>query len=800
MPDTKNNAPGAPGNQARWTSSSKTGIGKSINAASDVAFTLSHGIVNEVFYPREDCACIRDIGFMVTDGEEFFSEEKRHTTHKTSWVKEGVPAYRIINTCVHRTYKIEKTIITDPIRDTLLQRIKFDRLEQAGKKQFHLYTLVAPHIYNQGSENNGWLGSYKGVPMMFASRNGITLAVGCSSDFLKCSIGYVGRSDGYTDVEKHKKMTWQYERAEEGNIALCAEIDISNNESFTLAVSLGASPEEAGNKVWSSLLDGFDIAYKKYVYEWEKWQRQLKNIKSYRNKVGRNFRTSAAVLKIHESKKFPGGIIASLSIPWGQSKGDGELGGYHLVWPRDLVLSSGGFLELGSKDNVLRILNYLMASQEKDGRWSQNMWLEGIPYWKGIQMDEIALPVIMVHTSFKRKFLSDARCKRYWPIVKKALQYIVKNGPFTPQDRWEEEEGYTPFSLAAQIAALLAGADLAETHGDKKTAMYCRETADYWNENIERWLYVSGTSLCNELEVDGYYMRVNPFNREAGDVKDQQVNFKNHEGDSGKLALGKMISVDALALVRFGLRAADDPRILNTLKVIDAKLKIDTPSGPCWYRYTNDGYGEDVYGNAFTYKGTGRPWPLLTGERAHYEIAAGHIDEAISLLSTIEGFAENFLLPEQIWDQDDIPEKGLFFGKSSGSAMPLTWAHAEYLKLCSSIKQKEISDMPYYTKDRYVKKKTPSPFICWRFTDQIESCAAGKKLRIEVLNAATVRWTEDNWQSSHDVDTENTGLGIYLADIGIENPDSEKIIFTFHWKTADKWEDTNFEVRIAQDE
>src|SRR5690606_4298564 len=151
------------------------------------------------------------------------------------------------------------------------------------------------------------------------------------------------------------------------------------------------------------------IASKKYIYEWEKWQRLLQNVKSNHNSIGRNFRTSAAVLRMHESKKFPGGIIASLSIPWGQSKGDGELGGYHLVWPRDLVLSSGGFLDLGSKDDVLRILNYLMASQEDDGRWSQNMWLEGVPFWKGIQMDEVALPVLMVHTSFKKKFLSDSR-------------------------------------------------------------------------------------------------------------------------------------------------------------------------------------------------------------------------------------------------------------------------------------------------------------------------------------------------------------------------------------------------------
>ncbi|MEO7315447.1 MAG: glycoside hydrolase family 15 protein [Ginsengibacter sp.] len=798
MADNITNAPGAPGNPSKWTSSSKSGIGKSINAASEVAFTLSHGIVNEVFYPREDIACIRDMEFIVSDGKDFFSEEKRHTDHQTTWMKEGVPAFKIINTCHKKNYVIEKEIVTDPIRDTLLQKITFTQSEQSSGNTYQLYALIAPHIHNQGAENNGWKGKYKGVPMLFAQRHDITMALVCSTDFIKCSVGYVGTSDGYTDLKQHKQMTWEYQKASDGNIAMIGQIDLSKSNTFTLAISFGRTPEEAGNKAWASLLDGFNIAQKKYIYEWEKWQRLLRNIKSDRNTVGRNFRTSAAILKMHESKKFPGGIIASLSIPWGQTKGDGELGGYHLVWPRDLVLSSGGFLELGAKDDVLRILNYLMAAQEEDGRWSQNTWLEGVPFWKGIQMDEVALPILMVHTSFQKEFLTVSRCKRYWPIIKKALAYLVTNGPFTPQDRWEEEAGFTPFTLAAQIAALLGGANLAEIHEEKELAVYCREVADFWNENIEKWLYVSDTFTSRELNVDGYYMRINPYDLTANEVKDRTINLKNHEGDDGKMPIGEVISVDALALVRFGLRAADDPRILNTLKVIDSKLKIETPSGPCWYRYTNDGYGEDENGNAYTYKGIGRPWPLLTGERAHYEIAAGNVKKAISLLKTMEGFAENYLLPEQIWDQEDIPRKGLFFGRPSGSAMPLTWAHAEYLKLCSSIKNKEISDIPYYTRERYITHNTRSPFSVWRFSNQIKSISNQKILRIEVMESALIKWTDDNWQTYQQTKTRNTGLGIYLADIPSKNKYSEKIIFTFYWEKGMDWENNNFEVNFIK--
>ena len=793
-------APGSPGIEPRWTSSSKSGIGKSINAASNVTFTLSHGILNEVFFPREDIACIRDMELIVTDGEHFFSEEKRDTTHEIEWMEEGVPAFHMTNTCKQNKFVIEKEIITDPIRDTLLQQITFKPSEKNKSSTFNLYAILNPHLHNKGKDNTGWKGDYKGIPMLFAKRDHICLAFACSVDFLKTSLGFVGTSDGYTDLKIHHQMEWEYETAEKGNITLSAQLDISKNEKIVIAIGFGKTAEEAGHHAWSSILDGFEIAKEKYIYEWQKWQRLLENVKSDRNTIGRNFRTSAAVLRIHESKKFAGGIMASLSIPWGQSKGDDEQGGYHLVWPRDLVLSSGGFLSLNDKDSVLRILNYLMATQEDDGNWSQNMWLEGAPFWKGIQMDQVALPIILVHTACQNKFLDTERRNRYWPIVKKAISYLLKNGPSTPQDRWEEESGYTLFTLSAEIAALLAGADLAEENNEKEIALLCRETADFWNENIEHWTYVTDTETSREVGVDGYYMRINPYDLPANKVKNHYLYLKNHEGDEGKVLLGDLVCVDALSLVRFGLRSADDPRILNTLKVIDAKLKVDTHSGPSWHRYNNDGYGEDEYGDFSTTKGKGRPWPLLTGERAHYEIAAGNIKKAKELLKTMESFANNSLFPEQIWDAKNLPEKGLFFGKHSGSAMPLTWAHAEYIKLCCSIKAKQISDMPAFTQERYIKNKSVSAFNIWRFDNQLKSISPQKKLRIVVLEEAMIQWTDNHWQTRHEICTQNTGLGIHIADIDFKNKNSEEIIFTFFWENTKNWENINFEVCVNKKE
>ena len=264
--------------------------------------------------------------------------------------------------------------------------------------------------------------------------------------------------------------------------------------------------------------------------------------------------------------------------------------------------------------------------------------------------------------------------------------------------------------------------------------------------------------------------------------------------------LWELVCVDALSLVRFGLRAADDPKILNTIKLIDKKLKVDTPSGPCWHRYTNDGYGEDKDGNGFSAngKGIGRAWQLLTGERAHYEIAAGNIKGAKDLLKAMDGFANNGLLPEQIWDTEDIPEKELFFGKHTGSAMPLTWAHAEYIKLCYSIKAEKIFDMSPHVYDRYVTKKTISPFMIWRFNFPCTVISPDKILRIEVLAAAVVHWSTDNWQTKNDTETKDTKVGMHLADIDFGKKEAGEIKFTFFWKDANHWENKDYMIKIIK--
>jgi glucoamylase len=260
-----------------------------------------------------------------------------------------------------------------------------------------------------------------------------------------------------------------------------------------------------------------------------------------------------------------------------------------------------------------------------------------------------------------------------------------------------------------------------------------------------------------------------------------------------------MVSPDALGLVRFGLRAADDARIVDTVKVIDRLLKVDLPSGPAWRRYNGDGYGEHDDGRPFDGTGVGRPWPLLTGERAHYELAAGRHEAAEALTRTLESFAnDGGLIPEQVWDAPDIPERKLFRGRPTGSAMPLVWAHAEYLKLRRSLRDGRVFDMPPQPVQRYQVDGVRSPHHLWRFNQKCHALPAGKTLRIEALAPALVHWSPDGWLTVHDIETRDSGLGVHVADLPTDSLSvGATVRFTFRWPLADRWEGVDFTVSVV---
>jgi glucoamylase len=264
MVDSIRDAPGWPGIPPRWTSSAKTGVGTALDASSEVWFTISHGIFNEIYYPRVDQACTRDLGLIVTDGRNFFSEEKRHTYCEVNCLAEGVPAYGLVNTCKQGRYRIEKEILADPRRHAVMQKTRFVPLQ--GKLiDYHLYILLAPHLGNRGYGNTGRVGDYKGIPMLFAKRetSALALALACSAPWVRCSVGFVGVSDGWQDLLHHKKMIWMYDRAENGNVALTGEVDLLRCDG--LGVHVFDLPTEA-------LPTGAMVIFTFYWHEAGKWE------------------------------------------------------------------------------------------------------------------------------------------------------------------------------------------------------------------------------------------------------------------------------------------------------------------------------------------------------------------------------------------------------------------------------------------------------------------------------------------------------------------------------------------------
>jgi glucoamylase len=704
---TIHEAPGAPGGPPRWAHGMKTAAGTSRSDTSLVWFTIGRGVLNELFYPRIDSPCMRDACFIVTATDGFFSDERTDTDYTVNWLEDGIPAFRAVTTCKSGRYRFEKTIVTDDRLNTVLQQSKFVVLS-GDISDYRVFVYVNPHVYGKGLGNIAWVEGYKGKSVLFASRGDVAMALLATHPFLETSVGFMEKSDGLSDLREHGRLTDTYLHAEDGNIALIGEIDLNAGSDFTVAYGFGLGPPEAAHHAYGALQTDFEEIRERYVTRWKEWQRSLRPLSN--DAGGRDlYRLSAATMRVHGNKSTPG-AVASLSVPWGEHRGDEDLlqGAYHLVWSRDLVNHCSGLLAAGDAEHPKDILAYLRNTQEDDGHWPQNMWVSGAAFWTGVQLDQTAQPILLADLMLREGALSSTEQRQFWPMVLKAAQFLARYGPATELDRWEEKGGYTAYSLSTMIAALLAAAEWADTMDQSAVAIGLRELADSWNERLEGWMYVRGTSLAERLGVDGYYARILPQDRvlpPTGGDTNVTLLRKGDDTEEGELPPEEVVAVDALSLVRFGLRCPNDPRILNTVRAIDALLLTETERGPVWHRYNGDQFGEHDDGKPFstTDKGRGRAWPLLIGERAHYELCRGDVDRAKELCRVMAQYAgDTGLLPEQVWDADDIPQHRLFRGKPTGSVSPLLWAHGEYVKLRRSIADGRVFDAPTQTLKRYL--------------------------------------------------------------------------------------------------
>ncbi|MHB8140614.1 MAG: glycoside hydrolase family 15 protein [Vulcanimicrobiaceae bacterium] len=778
-------APGAPGGGPTWASSAKDTVGTSLGP-SRLWFTLGYGILNEIFYPHVDIPQTRDFGFIVADGKGFWVEVKRENSYTVRGPEPGIPAFTIEHT--HKRFHLLLRVTPDPYRDTLLIDA---RLTGEG---LSLYALLAPHLGDGGSDNHAWNGRHATHTALYAQREGYALALLASDEdgndaILRGSCGYVGTSDGWQDFNRNGAMRWSYPSAGPGNVALMAELPAH----VRLALGFGSTPIGAGTHAHASLVGPFDQAWSSQIEAWQSWHQAARArsewIDTLDDAVQAEVDISAMVLKVHEDKVFHGATVASLSTPWGQSTSNS--GGYHLVWTRDLVETAMGLLAVGSHDDARAILKYVVSTQTPDGHWYQNQWLRGEPFWRGIQLDEAGFPILLASALAERDGLDGCEVAE---MVRLAASYIAREGPITQQDRWEEDAGLNPFTLAVCISALVCAAPFLEA----KASAYALELADMWNAQVEAWTFVRGGDLAKRFSVTGYYVRTTP--PAALDLRSAvrgTVPIKNRPAGSDSASAVQMVGLEFLQLVRMGLRSPDDPHIQQTVKVADGLLKVETPSGAAWHRYPGDGYGEHADGAPFDGTGIGRAWPLLAGERGHYACAAGEsIAPYVSAMMAMS--STGGMIPEQVWDTDPIPERGLYPGRPSGSANPLVWAHSEFIKLCASGVLGHAFDRPNAVWERYGGRIPDSPRRSWRFQHPRSTLTAGKQLRLEVKAPARIRYTTDDWKTFTDCDTVDTGLGIYIADLPTSRlKASARAIFTFYWIDTNNWEGRNFEVVVA---
>ncbi len=782
------NAPGWPGLSATWTSSAKHGVGTAIEDTSRVWFTLSHGILNEIYFPRMDVANTRDAQLLIVSNDGGFWEEKRDLQHQVSYIHPDAPAYKLINTEPTGRFRITKRIVTWPEGDALMQQVTFEALK-GSVGDYRVFFLIAPHIKNQGGHNSARLVEMRGRQGLIAWREDAALCVASTVPFLRRSVGYVGTSDGWTLLKNHQELP-EFGQAQDGNVAMTAELDISRGEQ-TLALAFGRTPDEAQFTAELSLLHNYYHIEQDYVTSWTAYMDSLPGLVPHDHPHAHVQRVSAFVLKTHHGKLFPGGIIASLSIPWGNAAGDGNMGGYHLVWPRDMVEAAQAFLALGDVKSARQSLFFLMATQQPDGSWPQNFWLDGQPYWAGSQLDETAFPVLLAYRLEAMDALRSG--EPVYPMVRKALAYICQTGPVTQQDRWEEDSGYSPSTLAITISALIVGADMARREGEAHVAEYCEDLADYWQGRLDKWTFTDHGRV--DARYPSHYIRIHvqPPQISDGRVDHGFVPIKNMAPGAPSLyPEDAVIDGGFLELVRYGIKGADDPHITKSVTAYDAILRQEMPYGPLWHRYNHDGYGEQADGSPFQGHGKGRLWPLLAGERGHYALALG--ESAEPYLKSMEGAASvGGLLPEQVWDSEDIPEHELFLGHPSGSAMPLVWTHSEFIKLLRSSMDRHVFELPEPVHTRYVQSfKSPQVgVIFWQINHKRRHWfPADRTLRIALAHPANLVYTTDNWEHTLHAALEDSGVGMYFADFSLEK--IRMVEFTIYWTEREQWEGTNF--------
>lgn len=668
-----------------WTNANKQGVGTATTLESKVWFTLGSGVLTEVYYPTVDQANLRQLELLVTDGHGFFERESADTAQAVTVPDAHVLAFSQANTSRSGRYRITRTTLSDPARPVVRLLVHFEPLGERPAP-LRLFVALDPSLANSGLGDTGFVAD----GALVSQQGALAMALACSRGFARSWSGVAGESDGLADLKAGRPLAGGAARVT-GDVVQLGEIRLSGGgaQEFELALGFGAEARAAAAAARASLRQPFERVHDAYAAG---WRRYLSSLRTARPPNAEQFAMAAMLLKAHEDKTHRGAMIASLSIPWGNDvdASQGDVGGYHLVWSRDLYHVATAQLAIGDHASAGRALDYLFGTQQRpDGSFPQNSWLDGRPFWPSVQLDEVAYPLILAHE------LGRFDAETYRRHVRPAAEYLLAHGPATPQERWEEEAGYSPSTLAAEIAGLVAASDLAARNGQRADAERYRATADLWADGVDAWT----VTRTGPLSPRPYFLRI------AQDGRPDSGKLLEINNGGGLRDERSVVDAGFLELVRLGIRPPDDPVVVASLAVVDERLRVETPRGPSFYRYNGDGYGEKPDGRGWDGTGVGRLWPLLTGERGEYELLAGR--DARPYLDALRAFAnDGRMLPEQVWDRRESPRPWLRFGAGTGAATPLAWSCAEFIRLALAIETGKSVGQPEIVRRYFAERRT----------------------------------------------------------------------------------------------
>jgi len=728
-------APGGPGAVSHFDLARKDCLGTAAGTASKVWYTVAGGVLSDVYYPTVDNTNVETLQYMVTDGSTFTDLQIRDMTYTVRAVDPGGMECEVTATAKSGAYRIVTDYFTDPGRNTLLMQV---RVHNSTHSDLQVYVRFDASVNGNGGGGAGNGGgdsstvdNSTGHPVLVSydtktATNAVNrdyaqpIFAALDGPFDQATSGFVATSsDGLTQLDASRSLTQLYTDADNGNVVQTGRLALSprGNGSVTLALGFGPSSPSAIASAEGSLSSNLDTVRSTFETGWQTYDAGLNTPPSHFSglsettvhQLAAEYYLSANVIKASEDKTFPGAIVASLASPWGQAVSAGDpnntyFGSYREVFARDLYEAWTGLVADGDIATARAAVTFLFERQQQpDGSMPRNSLVNGklAPDSFNTQLDECSYPILMAWT------LGMTDSALYTHHIRAAAYFVVAHGPSFGPERWEEQSGYSPSTIAAEIAGLISAADIADVNGDAASATVFRATADQWQRSIKGWTVTTSGPLASH----GYFIRV-------AKTGDPNAAISYNLGNGGP-TLDQRDVVDAgfLELSRLGELAASDPAIQESLPVVDATIETTTPSGSGWHRYNGDGYGDgsnDGHPWAPSGRGNGHLWPVLSAERGENGLQAGDPAEAISLLQGMQSFASGVgLIPEQDWElpglapspygtDPTVASIGFVDGKPAGSAAPLTWSAAAFVRLAADVGSGKPLNQPANTTDRYV--------------------------------------------------------------------------------------------------